>query len=176
MTSRILLELGEQAYAKLHSHLIRPGADVEQAAFGFAEKSDEADTVVFRLVEWMPVPPEGFEIQTAYHIELTDGMKAAAIKRAHDLRACLVEFHCHTGRWPAEFSGSDRLGFQEFVPHVLWRLRDRPYVAVVVARSGHDGLVWLKDPRAPQRLDGLRIGTRFLRATGLTPLSMDVYE
>ena len=32
---------------------------------------------------------------------------------------------------PAEFSASDRKGLESFVPHVWWRLRHRPYLALV---------------------------------------------
>jgi hypothetical protein len=129
------------------------------------------------VIEWLPVLPDGFSSQTAYHLELTDEMKASVIKRAHDLGASLVEFHCHTGRWPAAFSPSDRSGFLEFVPHVLWRLKGRPYLAVVASHSGHDGLLWFKDVRSPSRLDGLLVDNCVLPSTGQTPLSMeDLYE
>jgi hypothetical protein len=173
MSTRILLELAEGLYTQLHRHLIRRYGDVEQAAFGFAEKHGPAEDPLFRLVDWQPVPSEGFAVQTAYHFELSDEMRASVIKRAHDLGACLVEFHCHLGRWPASFSPSDRTGFEEFVPHVWWRLKGRPYIAVVVSRSSHDGLVWLEDPRSLKRLDGLLVGGRVLRSSGLTRLSMD---
>src|SRR5205807_2188939 len=106
-------------------HLFQSGGEIEQAAFGFTERHERNGSIIFRLMEWTLVPPIGFEVQTAYHIELTDEMRATVIKRAHDLGACLVEFHCHTGRWPASFSPSDRMGFREFVPHVWWRLKNR---------------------------------------------------
>ncbi|MFQ5807933.1 MAG: hypothetical protein ACE5I3_15925, partial [Phycisphaerae bacterium] len=56
----------------------------------------------------------------------------ATFSEAHDRDACLVELHSHTSPWPAAFSVSDMIGFRDFVPHILWRLR-RPYGAVVVA-------------------------------------------
>lgn len=177
MNQRVLLELPGRTYGQLRAHLLQPDSHVEQAAFGFAERRQDQGRDIFRLIEWMAVPPEGFAVQTAYHFELTDEMRGSVIKRAHDLRACLVEFHCHTGRWPAAFSSSDRAGFLEFVPHVLWRLKGRPYLAVVVSDSGRDGLVWLEDVRCPGRLGGLLVHGRILPCTALTPLSMDnLYE
>ncbi len=167
------LEISSGVYTDLLAHLVRPNGRVEEAAFGFAERQGPHEEARFRLADWMPVPPKDFAIQAAYHIELTDEARAAAIKRAHDLGACLVEFHCHLGRWPASFSPSDRSGLRQFVPHVMWRLKGRPYVAVVVARSGHDGLVWIEDWRSPERLEGLRVDGRLLSSTGLTPLPMD---
>src|SRR6266446_4749869 len=152
MNPTTFLEVSERNYTDIRAHLIRSPATAEEAAFAFAEFRREGERDVFHVIEWLPVPPEGFEIQSAYHIELADAMRASVIKRAHDLGACLVEFHCHTGRWPAAISPSDRVGFTEFVPHVLWRLKGRPYVAVVMTASGHDGLVWAKDVQSPKRL------------------------
>jgi hypothetical protein len=174
MTRSIFVDLPGPMYGEVIAHLLRDDSDLEQAAFGFAERVTEGETLVFRIVEWMPVSPEGFEVQLAYHLELTDAMKASVIKRAHDLGATLIEFHCHTGRWPAAFSLSDRVGFREFVPHVLWRLKGRPYVAVVVARSGRDGLAWIEKMETPERIVALRAGGVVHRCTGLTPLSMDI--
>src|SRR5262249_27610969 len=150
-----------------------PGGQIEEAAFGFAAQHESSDSVLFRMVEWIAVPPSGFAIQTGYHIELTDAMRASVIKRAHDLSACLVEFHSHIGRWPASFSLSDRIGFREFVPHVWWRLESRPYLAVVASRSGHDGLAWLTGPQNAERLSGILVDGRILPCTGLTPLTAD---
>jgi len=177
MKRPILVNLPAAIYDDVIAHLLRSDSDLEEAAFGFAERVAEGDTTVFRIFDWMPVPPEGFEVQLPYHFELTDDMKAAVIKRAHDLGACLIEFHCHTGRWPAAFSPSDRAGFSEFVPHVLWRLKGRPYVAVVVCPSGRDGVAWIDDAKTPERVSELHVGDRAFPCTGLTPLSMDTdYE
>lgn len=170
MTRPILLELSSESYEALCGHLFQPEGEIEQAAFGFVERRQSNDSIVFRMVEWMAVPPSGFEIQTGYHIELTDTVRASVIKRAHDLDACLVEFHSHTGRWPASFSLSDRMGFREFVPHVWWRLKGRPYVAVVAARFTLDGLVWLTGPETPERRNSLVVGGKTFPCTGLTPL------
>src|SRR6266487_1407438 len=101
-------------------------------------------------------------------MELADETRAQVIKRAHDLGASMVEFHSHPYPWPARFSESDRVGLEEFVPHVWWRLKGRPYAAVVVAPSGFDGLVWMTSPDRPEQLDGIACGDRLLRPTGLT--------
>lgn len=114
------------------------------------------------------MPDNGFIIRSPYHFELTEQMRATVIKKAHDLDASIVELHSHKGsRW-AEFSESDLFGFQEFVPHVWWRLKGRPYIAVVVSHTSFDGLVWLTNPNIPQRLDGIVTENSFLRPTKLT--------
>jgi hypothetical protein len=177
MTRAIFVDLPAPMHQAVIAHLLPPDSDLEQAAFGFAERVSERGASVFRILDWMPVPPDGFEVQLPYHLELTDATKAAVIKRAHDLGASLVEFHSHTGPWPAAFSPSDRAGFREFVPHILWRLKGRPYVAVVVCHSGRDGLAWVEDAQTPERVAALRAGEEVLRCTARTPLSMDAdYE
>lgn len=114
------------------------------------------------------MPEDGFEAQTDRFIELTDEIRAKVIKRAHDLSATLVEFHSHLYQSKARFSESDLIGFNDFVPHVMWRLKRRPYVAIVVAGSTFDGLVWLADPKVPVNLTELRIGPKSLSPTGTT--------
>ncbi len=176
MSRRIQLALSPPLYAALWDHLLPTNHRVEEAAFVCAarEPTDGAD--VFRAVEWLPVPPEGFETRSAVHFELTDAMRAAVIKRAHDLGASLVEFHSHTGRWPAAFSPSDRAGFREFVPHVWWRLKGLPYLAVVVTRSGFDGLAWIAGAQAAERLDGILVEEKVLNPTRLSPPEVESYE
>src|SRR5262245_57044415 len=119
--ARIILELPEEVHKAILSHLLPKGAKDERAAFVFAKAEPEKDSQLFRYVEWFPVEAEGLEHSSAYYLELTDEMRGKVIKRAHDLGATIVEFHCHLGAWPAAFSESDRAGFEEFVPHVWWR-------------------------------------------------------
>lgn len=134
-----------------HLHALRDhlflGED-EQAAFGFAF-IESGET--FRIEAIECIPPTGFAFQSDYHIELSSETQARLIKQAFDLRACLVEFHSHRTGWPARFSSSDFSGFEEFVPHVRWRLTGRPYAAVVFHESSFDGLAWIND--SPAQLD-----------------------
>ncbi len=168
MSGRILLALPRSAYAALWKHLAPEPHVAEEAAFAYAKREDADGAAVFQCVEWAPVPSDGFASRSAFHLELTDSARAAAIKRAHDLGASLVEFHSHTGRLPAAFSASDLAGFREFVPHVWWRLKGRPYVAVVVARTGFDAFVWITGPGTPRLLSRVIVGDEVLTPTGLS--------
>jgi proteasome lid subunit RPN8/RPN11 len=168
MTGRIVIALPEAVRRDLWAHLLPTRAGPEEAAFVYANAEETDGSRVFRLVDWEAVPEDGFASRSSIHFELTDEMRARVIKRAHDLRTSLIEFHSHTGPWPATFSPSDLEGFREFVPHVWWRLKGRPYAAVVLARSGFDGFAWIADPQTPARLDGITTDTEFLKSTGLS--------
>ncbi len=177
MSRRILLALSPSEHAALWDHLVPTKHRVEEAAFVYAARETTHDgDEVFRSVEWSPVLPDGFASRSAVHFELADAMRAAVIKRAHDLGASLVEFHSHTGRWPAAFSPSDRAGFREFVPHVWWRLKGRPYLAVVVTRSGLDGLAWIAGAQVAERLDGVVVAEKLLTPTGLSGVEVESDE
>jgi len=165
---RVMLNLPEDVHKALLEHLLSVSSLLEEAAFVFVHSTSDRGKVVFCFIEWFGVQPEGFVHRSEGYLELTDIFRAQVIKRAHDLGASIVEFHSHPYPWPAAFSQSDRNGLDEFVPHVWWRLKGRPYLAVVVSPSGFDGLVWLSSPKTPQPLDSIKVGKRILRPTGLT--------
>lgn len=161
------LELPSRIYQQLHAHLLRLDSRVEQAAFVFARAvRDGENKTAFQFVDWLPIPPEGFAVQLEYHIELADDQRQAIIKQAHDLNASVIEFHSHTGSYPAEFSPSDMAGFTEFVPHVWWRLKNRPYAAIVVTRSGFDALTWIDTATTPEGFEAIILdGTQRIEPT-----------
>lgn len=176
MINKILLKIPKTVQRDIWTHLLPKRFTFEEAAFLFARREFEEKAELLSYFEWAPVPPNGFLSRSAYHFELTDKTRAIMIKRAYELGMCMVEFHSHKECQPAQFSISDLLGFREFVPHVWWRLKRRPYAAVVLSRSGFDGLVWIACPYAPQRLDGIVIGKSVLIPTRLTPQRYDYHE
>lgn len=156
------IEVGSGHYEELRRHL---SGDVEEVAFLFTEPYQDDRRLKVRDV--MPISVEGFDFQSDYHVELADGLRPQLIKRAWDEDACLIEAHSHTeGR--AAFSPSDLWGFEEWVPHLRWRLRRRPYAALVFAREDFDALVWHGDG-PPVGLDAIEIaGGESLRPTDNT--------
>ena len=164
----IILSINQATYREI-SATLRSKRE-ESAGFLFASPREEGESMVFEGLEWFPVPPDGFLSVSEYHFVLTDDVRAKVIKRAHDLGSSLVEFHSHTGEEPAAFSWSDHRGFEEFVPHVRWRLRGRPYLAVVVTWSEFDGLAWVSESTQPRRLDGLVVDGNLQRPTHLSTL------
>jgi hypothetical protein len=129
--------------------------DVEHAAFLFTEPAGAAQ---LRVAELYRVPPEDFAFQSSYHIELSDAVRAHVIKRAWDIGGSLIEAHSHLGG-PAAFSKSDLHGFLDWVPHVRWRLANRPYIALVFAGDTFDALVW-QDAESPTPLESLDVDGR----------------
>lgn len=139
-----LVEMSVSSFEKLQDHLLPERMAAEAAAFLFARTEDGGAGLHFHMVDWYPVPLEGFVTRSLYFLELSDETRGLVIKKAHDLGCSLIEVHSHAGNYPAQFSASDKSGFGEFVPHVLWRLKGRPYGAIVMARNSIDGLAWRK--------------------------------
>lgn len=164
-----VISLSESDRNALWAHLIDSGRGTEEVAFLFA-RYDGADGGAFHVVEWYAVPPEGFAFCSAWHFELTDETRAYVIKRAHDLDVSLIEAHSHDDPDPPAFSPSDLYGFREFVPHVWWRLKGRPYSALVVSAGGLDGFAWRDGPDVPERLVGVEAEGRLFRASNLSAL------
>lgn len=159
----ITLHIPAQIAHRLERHLSE-GPD-EQLAFMLAAwDGDRAAVTDLHLVA-----NAAFDIQTPWHLSLSDEERATVIKWAHERDAALVEAHVHRQGDPAEFSASDRKGLGSFVPHVWWRLRHRPYLALVFAETTVDGLAWRIDPTTPEAVGALCVEGRSDRSpTGLT--------
>lgn len=104
------------------------------------------DTRELRFVDVYAVPAEELDLATGLHVALKDEARAKVIKWAWDRDLALLEAHVHLGARPPMFSPTDLDGLAEFVPHVWWRLRGRPYAAMVWSRGGFDALAWIHDP------------------------------
>ena len=160
-----ILKLDKGVQGRLWSHLLPEDTIREQAAFLFCKSEFANDGLVFETVDQAFLGPDDFAAQYMDYFELTDETRIGLIKRAHVLEASLAEFHSHAGPRPAAFSLSDRMGLKETVPHMRWRLQRRPYLAVVVAPSGFDALVWSRDAKIPEPLAGIDIGGVLMKPT-----------
>ena len=75
------------------------------------------------------------------------------------------------------FSASDMYGFSDYVPHCRWRLRGRPYLAVVVSPRSVDALAWIGVGGEPIGLDAINVaGGETIGPTNqtITSLKMEV--
>jgi len=159
------LRMAGPDYRQLRKHLLSNQGGQEQAAFMFARADVCKERASFEVIETRKLFDGDFEIQRGNYLELSDHARAEVIKRAHDLGASLIEIHSHLGPWPAAFSIADRAGLRETVPHMWWRLRKRPYIALVVTKMDFDALVWLDDPTVPRALNTWDAGHRTLLPT-----------
>ena len=156
-----ILKLSEYLHNRLWSHLLPTSTLREQSAFLFCNTETSGDEMVFEVLDQIFLHESDFTAQHTDYLELTDATRIGLIKRAHNMAASLVELHSHPGPWPAAFSLSDRIGLKETVAHMRWRLKKRPYLAIVVAPSGFDALVWSCDAKIPKPLTGIDVdGTR----------------
>ena len=105
------------------------------------------------------VPADDLEVKTDFHIRLTSEARSRVLRWAHERPGVLIEAHAHRTAWPAQFSPSDQYGFEDWVPHVRWRLGGRAYLALVFADSSCDALLWTGDDATPSGICGLRLGT-----------------
>lgn len=167
----VVIQLAAATYHALRTHLLPRPLHAEEAAFLFAKVSDEDGSLTFTVVDWYPVPPEGFATRSLYYLELTDETRAFVIKKAHDLGCALIEMHSHAGHSAAAFSPSDRNGFEEFVPHALWRLKGRPYAAVVMTTHSADALAWRRTDE-PLQVTSLTLDDGSVISTTRLTLSM----
>lgn len=137
----------KKIFEDLVAHLDRP----EEVAFMLADPPEDG---CFRIRELRIMGNERFTDQTDDFGRLDDAIRGEVIRWAWDTDACLIEAHSH-GRLflPVRFSGFDFDQFEEWVPHVRWRLGGRPYGALVTAGVQFDGLAWIGDsPEAIERI------------------------
>ncbi len=171
----VRLCIDEGLYGRFNEHLFPKRARTEQAAFLLCNYA--ADEAVFTCLDAILIQHRQFAIHSAFHLEMDDLSRAQVIKAAHDRQCSLVEAHSHPFSDAAQFSRSDFDGLRDFVPHVWWRLRYRPYGALVVTPASIDGLAWIDGPEAPERIHAIAVGARAVSTTGLSFRSLaEVYD
>lgn len=138
----------------------------EQVAFLFLAQTEPG---VFETRDIFVVPKEDLVDESDAHAEVSNRVLALVFKKAANENFSLCEIHSHPfSKTGTRFSPSDRAGFAEFVPHVWWRLRKRPYCAVVLGRKDCDALIWIKDPNHPDSVSAIDFGDRTWRPTNLS--------
>lgn len=140
----------------------------ERALFALAVPTETDSSLTLTLTESMRMEGALLEWTSPHHIALSDEARRTVIKWAHDEHAALIEFHSHTSGYPAKFSPSDFSGFEEWVPHVLWRLPGRPYTAVVVTKRNFDALCWRRRDAAVEPITKITADGSTLEPTNLS--------
>lgn len=143
--------LTAEQFAALQQHLVEP----ERVAFAYAEFVDGR----FNVVDLEPMSGRDVASRSERHVELHDDVRPRLISTALARGLSLLEAHSHGRRGYAAFSPSDLLGFDDWVPHLWWRLRGQPYAALVVAGDRWDALAWIDGPREPRPVGAIEIAT-----------------
>lgn len=166
---KTFFEVSAKLQQALWAHLLPEGSSVEHAEFMLCVTIQSSPAkLVLQAAERFAMSDRDVYCSQSDYLELNDDCRARLIKRAHDTGCCPVEFHSHLGDDPPTFSLADKLGLEEFVPHVRWRLQNRPYAAIVVSRGGFDGLVWAAESAVPEPLTAMLVGDRLLAPTHRT--------
>jgi proteasome lid subunit RPN8/RPN11 len=161
---RTIINFGS-ALPAVWAHLLSNDVGEEEAAFLFAHVEHTSRGVTFNVRDWYAVTSDDYSRRDREGIELNDASRARLFKAAHEGGFSLVECHSHPGPWPAGFSETDVNGFGEFVPHVWWRLKGRPYAAIVVASDTFDAIAWVDSPDCAIPVDAITDGGRLLYPT-----------
>ena len=167
---QVFIDLTKRQYMEIWEHLLPKGALIESAAFIFAKYSKSNHLLLLTAQDFFLLEQDDFKEQHDDYIELFGETRISIIKKAHQTNTALIELHSHpfNSSWSAAFSLADMSGFKETVPHMWWRLPDRPYAAIVLAPRGFDSLVWWKDPHSPSYLTALRVDGELLQPTNMT--------
>ena len=170
------LYIDKDTYETLQSHLFK--GDSEQVAFLYARREEKGDETQFRVEETYYVPDEELDHSSRYFISLSDEALQKAIKKAFASDLVPIEVHSHRdASFEAGFSTSDFEGFEDTVEHMRWRLQGRPYIALVIAPTGFDALVWSGDRDGEAvGLDTMIAGEEVLRPSGRSLEKVTPYE
>ena len=163
---RIVLSTTDRLRSQILNHHPMSHDSPEQAAFLISSVEEGQGQTVVRGRELVCISGDQFDAHSRLGLELAEDVVPRLIRRAHELNGCLVEFHSHPFPSRARFSSFDLSHLAEFVPHVQWRLRCQPYVAVVLGPTTFDAIAWSADGIASP-LDSWACGSSIRRPTGL---------
>lgn len=150
---KVFIEIDRSSYQDIKNFLLQDG--MEHAVFLLARQSENDLGLIFKIQNYRLVSNE--EIDSSSHdLRLKDKAQSKIVKWAWDNKACLIEIHSHPfTQKGVGFSSYDLDGFKEFVPYVWWRLKGKPYIAIVQGKQDYDALVWLENPTSPKKIGGI---------------------
>jgi hypothetical protein len=169
--SALHLEFAAAELRELIARLLPDDDGPEGAAFLFARRQAAArDPDAYRVIQMAYVDSCDLATEDFGLLQLHEGVLDRLIREAHRLGAALVEAHSHPFDHSSRicFSPIDRRGLETLAPHVVWRLRGRPYIALVFGRRAFDGLYWSERRASPTGPVSLHTECEAHRPTGLS--------
>lgn len=163
---KIYIGIDKSSYQNIRNFLLQDQS--EHVVFMLAKQVVEPTKITFRIESYSLIPDQETD-NSAYDLSLKDETQAKIVKWAWDNKACLIEIHSHpfSGK-SAGFSSYDLEGFEEFVPHVWWRLKGKPYVALVLGQTDYDALAWIDDPNNSVPIEGILISGYLIKPNNNT--------
>lgn len=131
---------------------------VEQGAFLFSKVLESPEELRLEAVDLYCVPPDGWEVQEKYFLEMKNDERARIMKIARDGDFAIVDCHSHPRQGKLVcFSPSDCKGIEEFATYARWKLDRRPYAAMIWGEASIDGILWHGDFTKPHFIDEIQI-------------------
>lgn len=135
---------------------VRQHLDLKAERLGFFTADWSPLTRDFTVRDWKPMAEQAAAVgPDELQVSLSDEARMAVIQWAAAEDACLIEVHSHGRRGPAAFSPFDLRNLADWVPHLRWRLRGRPYAAIVTSIHDLDALAWIDAVGEPVQVDGV---------------------
>lgn len=164
--NKIYLKTAGPIFKKIKDFLLQDSE--ERVIFLLTNKTSEITKIIFEIKDIYLVPQNEID-QSSYSVRLKQISQAKIIKWAWDSGFSLAEIHSHPfSNKNTTFSYSDVVGLKEFVPHVWWRLKNKPYIAMVFGKRDYDALVWIDSPHSPKKLEGVLVENKLFRPTNST--------
>lgn len=163
---KVYIETDKSSYLNIRNFLLQDQS--EHVVFMLANPVIEATKITFKITDYNLIPDLETD-NSAYDLRLKEGAQAKIIKWAWDNKACLIEIHSHPfSKTSAEFSLYDHEGFEEFVPYVWWRLKGKPYLALVFGQTDYAALAWMDNPNDSIAIEGILVDGKLLKPTNST--------
>lgn len=142
------------------------GVPTERMAFLLAADEDGRGWAV--ADEMYLTDGADYAYQSPHGMALADDVRPRVLRWASASGNALVEVHSH-GALSREttFSPTDLEGLAEVVPQMLWRLRGRPYTALVIGDGDLDALTWTRRGEPPAAPAAVILGGRMLAPTAI---------
>lgn len=163
---KVYIKLDKSSYQNIRNFLFQDQS--EHVVFLLAKVFKEPTKIIFEISNYNLIPNEETD-NSAYDLRLKEEAQAKIIKWAWDNQASLIEIHSHPFfKIATAFSSYDLEGFEEFVPHVWWRLKRKPYIALVFGQTDYDALAWIDNPNDSFEIEGILVNGNLLKPTNNT--------
>lgn len=163
---KVYIEIDKSSYQNIRNFLFQDQS--EHVVFLLANPVIEPTKITFKVDKYNLIPDQDTD-NSAYDLKLKEDAQAKIIKWAWDNKACLIEIHSHpVYKVATSFSSYDLDGFEEFVPHVWWRLKGKPYIALVFGQMDYDSLAWIDNPNDSVAIEGILVNGKLLKPTNNT--------